>query len=255
MVRIRYSPKVQTTPGGPQAGKTPAVYRTVEPYSMRFRNIHTRGYDKPPVSTPVFFGYDPYKGTIKMFVANRIWSVERARRMYAPKWDVEFEASNTLPATLVETSGLVRGGVVRPRHGTTGSVLDVYDWPSQMFDQLFYKKQLKPAHWLGPFSRREEGTMSENDLWVVVDDRDVFVSRPLLKDEAVALHKLMIDDGLPSKIVPARTVLAEIEAERLVSEMTGAGACGSYEVPLGAKPQGQKRKKKHKKRSGNVTRT
>jgi hypothetical protein len=89
-VRIRYNPKVMTQPGGPDFGTTPAVYRTVSPYSLRFRNVHTSGYDEPPNKEVVFFGFDHNAETIKMFVVDRIKSVEFSRDTYVPQWEVEF---------------------------------------------------------------------------------------------------------------------------------------------------------------------
>jgi hypothetical protein len=80
-VRIRYSTKVTT-------GKP--VYRTIYPYSLRTRQIHVNGYGAPKVNTPVLFGYDPFKGTIKMFVIDRIRTVLARPGQYTPKWDVEF---------------------------------------------------------------------------------------------------------------------------------------------------------------------
>jgi len=82
-IRIRYRPKVTT-------GN--AVYRTLQPYSLRWRNIHVNGYDQPPVMTPVFFGYDEFAQTVKMFVLDRIITIERKPKRYAPKWPVEFSS-------------------------------------------------------------------------------------------------------------------------------------------------------------------
>jgi len=86
LVRIRYTPKVTT-------GTT--VNRTVRPYSLRIRNIHVNGYDQPAVPTVVFFGYDAFARTIKMFVADRVGTVERTGREYDPQWAVEFESKLT----------------------------------------------------------------------------------------------------------------------------------------------------------------
>lgn len=80
-VRIYYNPKVTT--GRP-------VYRTIEPYSLRLRNIHVNGYKRPPVKTIVLFGFDPYKKTIKMFVVDRIRSFEFQGKEFKPRWPVEF---------------------------------------------------------------------------------------------------------------------------------------------------------------------
>jgi len=85
-VRIFYRPKVTDDR---------KVYRTVFPYSLRVRNIHVNGYDKPPKKTVVFFGYDDNKSTIKMFVVDRIRTVAFAKKTYRPRWPVEFESTNT----------------------------------------------------------------------------------------------------------------------------------------------------------------
>lgn len=86
-VRIYYNPKVTTD-------KT--VNRTIYPYSLRMREIHVNGYDMPKVNTPVLFGYDPFKKTIKMFVIARIGNVSVARGNFQPQWDVELEESRRI---------------------------------------------------------------------------------------------------------------------------------------------------------------
>ena len=91
-VKIYYRPKVTTAAGGPKAGEREAVYRPVFPYSLRTRPIHINGYDAPAVPTVTFFGYDPYAGTIKMFVVDRILSVAPSGRHYVPEFPVEFES-------------------------------------------------------------------------------------------------------------------------------------------------------------------
>jgi len=90
-VRIRYVPKVTKWP------KHVAVYRTVEPYSIRVRRIHVNGYDNPPKPTVVFFGYDKFDEdgeTIKMFVLDRIITVTYKGRKFSPRWAVEFESKD-----------------------------------------------------------------------------------------------------------------------------------------------------------------
>lgn len=94
-VRIYYRDKVTTQPGGSDAGRPSRVYRTIFPYSLRTRMVHIHGYDKPPVPTIVFFGWDPYAiegPTIKMFVSSRILSVEYMGKVYTPKWAIEFSS-------------------------------------------------------------------------------------------------------------------------------------------------------------------
>lgn len=81
-VRISYKNKVTT-------GKS--VNRTIFPYSLRTRLIHINGYSRPKVVTPVLFGYDPYKGTIKMFVIAKIRSASTSGKKYTPRWRVELQ--------------------------------------------------------------------------------------------------------------------------------------------------------------------
>lgn len=86
-IRLYYGPKVTT---GRQ------VYRTIHPYSLRVRTIHTDGkfpdnYKNPPRPVIVLFGYDPYEKTIKMFVVNRVKNFEYRGNEFTPRWPVEFE--------------------------------------------------------------------------------------------------------------------------------------------------------------------
>ncbi len=152
LVRIRYRPKVTT-------GN--AVYRTVAPYSLRWRFIHLNGYDAPPVRTPVFFGYDPYKGTIKMFVAARIISVERTGREFSPQWDVEFESKiNKLVANLVEAEELPNDRLGRCYELAGRWLLDHSDDDDAL---------LVHGHIYNPF---EGGNYSELDhAWIVKADQ------------------------------------------------------------------------------------
>jgi len=100
MVRIYYRPKVQTAAGGPQTDRPAQVYRSVAPYSVRWRSVHVDGYDRPPRRVPVLFGYDTYRKTIKMFVADRIQNVAYIGRKFSPQWPVEWES---------EADGLAHG--------------------------------------------------------------------------------------------------------------------------------------------------
>lgn len=260
MVRIRYSPKVTTGT---------AVYRTLCPYSLRARAIHTRGYDKPPVRTIVFFGYDAYKGTIKMFVADRILSVQRMRRMFEPYWDVEFgEAVQEFERRLDEGSLDIEGEIaVFPNK--TGTFLDVYGFPDELWQRCFLRKQLQPPHWIdGSKARAGHGgvgaesvqfkkavtkTVADDGKTYHVVERSGWASRPLSRSNAVQLRQKMQLSGHSCKIVPANRMTnkdAEKAAEALIAGETTTAACvGAYEVPLGTKPPGQKKaKKKRKKR-------
>ena len=91
MVRIYYRPKITTQRGGADFGRPTHVYRSVAPYSVRWRRVHVDGYDRPPRRVPVLFGYDMYKKSIKMFVADRIQNVTYIGRKFSPKWPVEWE--------------------------------------------------------------------------------------------------------------------------------------------------------------------
>lgn len=88
-VRITYTPKVTN-------GKK--VQRTIEPYSLRLRNIHVNGkfpdnYKKPSKPTVVLFGYDIVEKSIKMFVCDRIVNYEFKGREFKPRWPVEYSSN------------------------------------------------------------------------------------------------------------------------------------------------------------------
>lgn len=185
VVRIRYRPKVTEWP------RNVAVYRSIAPYSLRVRSIHTKGYDSPPEPTIVLFGYDKYaKGgpSIKMFVVDRIINVEHRGQTFSPRWDVEWENRSLQGA------------------------LPMCDEELRIVDAI----------------------IEAGDLWVVISG--IHTSEPMSKAEAIKRKKELIRSGYKARI------------SNLPQEMTTTACVGAYDVPLGSRPIGQRRKRKRKKK-------
>ena len=260
-LRVRYTPKVQTQPGGPQFGKPQTVNRTVEPYSLRTRNIHAApgGYDVPAIAKIVFFGYDKFDedgATIKMFCLDRIRSVTYAGRTFEPQWDVEWESQKVVDNLIEsETDGgfvtEIAGVPVRQHRATPDYYHPGADASFIITDEgQIIEEEGSVIHAdirFNRFGKGGERWSKQHEvnagyehgsvcyLWYMPDEQQV----------TALIFQYGCDEIFVWRWV-AET--AERVVDQLI-ELTGCAAAGPYEVPLGAVPQGQPKKRKRRRGS------